>query len=90
MDIDTRTSMDGKISIRNGMAVGGGTPVNVDRCFAPTRNLRNMQMDQLLDNSVLKSWLATASGTILFVFGLSGRFLQQPISEKPQSTDRYS
>ena len=34
--IDTRTSMDGAIRIRNGMAVGGGSQVNVDLCFAPT------------------------------------------------------
>ena len=34
--IDTRTSVDGAIRIRNGMAVGGGTQVNVDLCFAPT------------------------------------------------------
>jgi choline dehydrogenase-like flavoprotein len=34
--IDTRTSMDGSIRIRNGMAVGGGSQVNVDLCFAPT------------------------------------------------------
>ncbi len=34
--IDTRTSVDGGIRIRNGMAVGGGSQVNVDLCFAPT------------------------------------------------------
>lgn len=34
--IDTRTSADGAIRIRNGMAVGGGSQVNVDLCFAPT------------------------------------------------------
>jgi choline dehydrogenase-like flavoprotein len=34
--IDTRTSTDGAIRIRNGMAVGGGSQVNVDLCFAPT------------------------------------------------------
>lgn len=32
----TRTSTDGGILIRNGMAVGGGSLVNVDLCFAPT------------------------------------------------------
>ena len=32
----TRTSVDGAIIIRNGMAVGGGSLVNVDLCFAPT------------------------------------------------------
>jgi len=34
--VDTRTSADGAIRIRNGMAVGGGSLVNVDLCFAPT------------------------------------------------------
>ncbi len=34
--IDTRTSIDGGIWIHNGMAVGGGSQVNVDLCFAPT------------------------------------------------------
>jgi choline dehydrogenase-like flavoprotein len=34
--IDTRTSFDGSVRIRNGMAVGGGSQVNVDLCFAPT------------------------------------------------------
>jgi choline dehydrogenase-like flavoprotein len=32
----TRTSVDGGIFIKNGMAVGGGSLVNVDLCFAPT------------------------------------------------------
>jgi choline dehydrogenase-like flavoprotein len=32
----TRASADGAIFIRNGMAVGGGSLVNVDLCFAPT------------------------------------------------------
>jgi choline dehydrogenase-like flavoprotein len=34
--IDARTSADGGIIIHNGMAVGGGSQVNVDLCFAPT------------------------------------------------------
>jgi choline dehydrogenase-like flavoprotein len=34
--IDARTSEDGAIHIKNGMAVGGGSQVNVDLCFAPT------------------------------------------------------
>ncbi len=34
--IDTRTSADGTIRIRNGMGAGGGSQVNVDLCFAPT------------------------------------------------------
>ena len=34
--IDTRTTVDGAIRVRNGLAVGGGTQVNVDLCFAPT------------------------------------------------------
>jgi len=33
--IDSRTSVDGAIRINNGMAVGGGTLVNVDLCFGP-------------------------------------------------------
>lgn len=37
--IDTRTSLDGTIRIRNGMAVGGGSQVNVDLCFAPTSDV---------------------------------------------------
>ena len=32
--IDTRTSDDGAIRISNGMAVGGGSQVNVDLCFS--------------------------------------------------------
>ena len=32
----TRTSFDGGIIIKNGNAVGGGSLVNVDLCFAPT------------------------------------------------------
>ncbi len=34
--IDTRTTTDGTIRVRNGMGVGGGSQVNVDLCFAPT------------------------------------------------------
>jgi len=34
--LDSRTSDDGAIFIHNGMAVGGGSQVNVDLCFAPT------------------------------------------------------
>ena len=34
--IDTRTTVDGAIRVRNGLAVGGGSQVNVDLCFAPT------------------------------------------------------
>ncbi|MBV8549792.1 MAG: GMC family oxidoreductase [Acidobacteriaceae bacterium] len=34
--LDSRRSVDGGIIIHNGMAVGGGTQVNVDLCFAPT------------------------------------------------------
>jgi hypothetical protein len=35
-DNGTRTSVNGAIFIRNGAAVGGGSLVNVDLCFAPT------------------------------------------------------
>src|SRR5262249_2193060 len=31
-----RTTDDGAIRVRNGMAAGGGSQVNVDLCFAPT------------------------------------------------------
>jgi choline dehydrogenase-like flavoprotein len=34
--IDTRATVDGAIRVRNGLAVGGGSQVNVDLCFAPT------------------------------------------------------
>jgi choline dehydrogenase-like flavoprotein len=34
--VDTRTTVDGAIRVRNGLAVGGGSQVNVDLCFAPT------------------------------------------------------
>ena len=34
--IDSRTTDDGAILVRNGMAAGGGSQVNVDLCFAPT------------------------------------------------------
>ncbi len=34
--IDTRMTEDGAIRVRNGLAVGGGSQVNVDLCFAPT------------------------------------------------------
>jgi choline dehydrogenase-like flavoprotein len=34
--IDTRSTADGAIRVRNGLAVGGGSQVNVDLCFAPT------------------------------------------------------
>jgi choline dehydrogenase-like flavoprotein len=44
--IDTRTSMDGAIRIRNGMAVGGGSQVNVDLCFAPTSEAIRLKIEQ--------------------------------------------
>lgn len=34
--IDTRSTDDGAIRVRNGMVAGGGSQVNVDLCFAPT------------------------------------------------------
>ena len=43
--IDTRTSTDGAIRIRNGMAVGGGTQVNVDLCFAPTSDAIRLKIE---------------------------------------------
>jgi choline dehydrogenase-like flavoprotein len=43
--IDTRTSSDGGIRIRNGMAVGGGSQVNVDLCFAPTSDAVRLKIE---------------------------------------------
>jgi choline dehydrogenase-like flavoprotein len=43
--IDTRTSMDGAIRIRNGMTVGGGSQVNVDLCFAPTSEAIRLKIE---------------------------------------------
>jgi choline dehydrogenase-like flavoprotein len=42
----TRTTTDGGIFIRNGMAVGGGSLVNVDLCFAPTLPSIQFKIDQ--------------------------------------------
>jgi choline dehydrogenase-like flavoprotein len=42
----TRTSVDGSIFIKNGMAVGGGSLVNVDLCFAPTLPTVQFRIDQ--------------------------------------------
>jgi hypothetical protein len=44
--IDSRTSVDGGIWIRNGIAVGGGTEVNVDLCFAPTMPAIQAKIDE--------------------------------------------
>jgi choline dehydrogenase-like flavoprotein len=33
--VDSRTTADGAIIVHNGVAVGGGTQVNVDLCFSP-------------------------------------------------------
>jgi len=41
-----RTTVDGAIFIRNGMAVGGGSLVNVDLCFAPTLPSIQFKIDQ--------------------------------------------
>jgi choline dehydrogenase-like flavoprotein len=41
-----RTSADGSIFIKNGMAVGGGSLVNVDLCFAPTLLTVQFKIDQ--------------------------------------------
>jgi hypothetical protein len=43
--IDTRSSVDGSIRIRNGLAVGGGSQVNVDLCFAPTSELIKLKIE---------------------------------------------
>jgi choline dehydrogenase-like flavoprotein len=42
----TRTSADGSIFIKNGMAVGGGSLVNVDLCFAPTLPTVQFKIEQ--------------------------------------------
>jgi choline dehydrogenase-like flavoprotein len=42
----TRTATDGSIFIKNGMAVGGGSLVNVDLCFAPTLPTVQFKIDQ--------------------------------------------
>ncbi len=44
--IDTRTTVDGGIRVRNGLALGGGSQVNVDLCFAPTLPSITAKIDQ--------------------------------------------
>jgi hypothetical protein len=74
--IDTRATADGAIRIRNGLAVGGGTQVNVDLCFAPTlpsiqakigewrREGRIGEGDFTLDQlTSAYEWVKTAIGT---------------------------
>jgi hypothetical protein len=74
--IDTRTSLDGSIRIRNGMAVGGGSQVNVDLCFAPTsepirlkieawRNAGQIARDQFTQRelAVAYEWVKRMIGT---------------------------
>jgi choline dehydrogenase-like flavoprotein len=43
--IDTRTTTDDGIRVRNGMAVGGGSEVNVDLCFAPTSEAVRLKIE---------------------------------------------
>jgi hypothetical protein len=43
--VDTRTTADGGIRVRNGMAVGGGSEVNVDLCFAPTSEAIRLKIE---------------------------------------------
>jgi hypothetical protein len=54
-----------------------------------------MQMNQILDHSVLKYWLAACSGTVLFILGLSGRFFStqylrspKPLIEIPEKLEK--
>jgi hypothetical protein len=74
--IDTRASLDGTIRIRNGMAVGGGSQVNVDLCFAPTsdairskieawRKAGRIAPDQFTQPELARaySWVKKAIGT---------------------------
>jgi NADH:ubiquinone oxidoreductase subunit 2 (subunit N) len=45
-----------------------------------------MQMNQqLLDNSALKYWFAAGLGTILFLYGLTGRFFKRDTFRSPKS-----
>ena len=45
-----------------------------------------MQINQqLLDKSVLKYWYAAGLGTILFLFGLAGRFFRKETFRSPKS-----
>ena len=44
--VDSRTSEDGAVIIHNGMAVGGGSQVNVDLCFAPTLPAIQARIDE--------------------------------------------
>jgi choline dehydrogenase-like flavoprotein len=72
----TRTSADGSIFIKNGMAVGGGSLVNVDLCFAPTLPTVQFKIDQWrstgrigvddftkADLAKAYEWVKTAIGT---------------------------
>ena len=72
----TRTSVDGSIFIKNGMAVGGGSLVNVDLCFAPTlptvqfkisqwRSAGRIGKDDFTKADLAKAyeWVKTAIGT---------------------------
>lgn len=52
-------------------------------------------MNQLLDHSVLKYWLAACSGTVLLVFGLFGRFFStqylrtsRPLIKLPEKVEK--
>jgi choline dehydrogenase-like flavoprotein len=72
----TRTSADGSIFIKNGMAVGGGSLVNVDLCFAPAlptvqfkinqwRSAGRIGKDDFTKADLAKAyeWVKTAIGT---------------------------
>lgn len=74
--LDARTSSDGGIVIHNGMAVGGGSQVNVDLCFAPTLPAIQARIDgwrregrigpddfTLSQISSAYEWVKTAIGT---------------------------
>jgi len=71
-----RTSADGSILIKNGMAVGGGSLVNVDLCFAPTLPTVQFKINQWrragrigkedftkADLAKAYEWVKTAIGT---------------------------
>jgi choline dehydrogenase-like flavoprotein len=73
--LDSRTSDDGAIFIHNGMAVGGGSQVNVDLCFAPTlpaiqAKIENWRRDgRIGPNDFTREQLASAYGWVKSAIG---------------------
>ena len=50
-----RTSKDGSVIFRNGNAVGGGSAINVDLAFAPTRTSTLSRFQEWRKNGIIKS-----------------------------------